>query len=331
MMSRKLIALIWICTVSVFLIQCTTRTDSSRSISYYGEYPPADTATVFALGSVSTNHHEHSRIQFSINGQEMFWAVIPVDTTHRSASGRPFRGDEQTIWQTKYIDGEWTKPKRFHPTQSIGGSSPALSPNGNYLYYRTRKPDADPNIRPRPSQLWKATRKDGIWANPIPEDALIQKPQGRTFMSFCFARNGNLYFDFGGPDETGEWSWNIYLSKYKDGEYAPPIKMGSGINESQTSWCPWIAPDESYIIYSSHRDGEMGHGDLYIHFKDEQGSWTSPINMGPRVNSEKQERFPSVSPDGKILFFARHMPETFSDFFWIDASIIGEIKKKVFE
>ena len=48
--------------------------------------------------------------------------------------------------------------------------------------------------------------------------------------------------------------------------------------------------------------------------------------MGPAVNTESQERFPSVSPDGKYIFFARHMPETYSDIFWTDAKIIKELK-----
>ena len=102
--------------------------------------------------------------------------------------------------------------------------------------------------------------------------------------------------------------------------------MSHGINDGAASWCPWVAPDESYLIYSSHREGEFGRGDLYINFKDEDGNWTEPVNMGERVNSQMQERFPSVSPDGKFLFFARNMPETFSDIFWVDAKIIEELR-----
>ena len=151
---------------------------------------------------------------------------------------------------------------------------------------------------------------------------------GKTFMSFCFSGNGNLYFDYGGPDETGEWLWNIYFSEFHNGKFLAPIKMGNRINGDETSWCPWIAPDESYIIYSSYRSDEYGNGDLYINFRKKNGDWSAPINMGKRVNTAMQERFPSVSPDGKILFFARNRMRTFSDIFWVDAKIIEELKPK---
>jgi len=293
---------------------------------YLGQKPPGDTAVVFAPGIVTTDHHEHSRIEFSLDGSEMYWAVIPVDTNYKATGSRPFKLNEQNIWCIKSVDDVWTTPAIFNLTQTSGGSTPVFSANGDTFYYRSSKPDADPNMRPRPSQLWKVSYDKGRWGEPMEEHNLLPNQEGKTFMSFGFAQNGNIYFDYGGPDETGEWWWNIYFSEFKNGEYLVPVKMGYGINDGEVSWCPWIAPDESYIIYSSHRDGEFGRGDLYINFKDERGNWSVPMNMGERVNSEFQERFPSVSPDGKYLFFARHNPETFSDIFWVDAKVIEELK-----
>jgi Tol biopolymer transport system component len=51
--------------------------------------------------------------------------------------------------------------------------------------------------------------------------------------------------------------------------------------------------------------------------------------MGNKINTEGQERFPSVSADGKYLFFARHKDDiTYSDFYWVDAKIIADLKPK---
>ena len=46
--------------------------------------------------------------------------------------------------------------------------------------------------------------------------------------------------------------------------------------------------------------------------------------MDEKVNTEKAERFPTVSPDGKYFFFMRHTPG--QDFFWVSAKIIDELK-----
>jgi hypothetical protein len=67
--------------------------------------------------------------------------------------------------------------------------------------------------------------------------------------------------------------------------------MGGGINDSRVSLHPWIAPDKSYIIYSSPREGGYGNSDLYIHFKDDRGDWSDPINLGDKINTETYERF----------------------------------------
>ena len=148
-------------------------------------------------------------------------------------------------------------------------------------------------------------------------------------MSFCFAKNGNLYFDYGEADATGEFVWDIYFSEYQNGAYKVPVKMAFGINGEKTDWCPWVAPDESYLIWSSHREGEVGNGDLYISFRQANGPWGRPVNMGIEVNTSGQERFPSVSPDGKFLFFARHKDRiTYSDIYWMSASVIDTLREK---
>ena len=53
--------------------------------------------------------------------------------------------------------------------------------------------------------------------------------------------------------------------------------------------------------------------------------------MGGKINTDKYERFPSVSPDGKFLFFGRNMPETFGDIFWVDAKVIEDLKPDQFK
>ena len=99
------------------------------------------------------------------------------------------------------------------------------------------------------------------------------------------------------------------------------------VNSEYFDWTPFVAPDESYLIFSSTRPGSKDkYGDLYVSFKDKNNNWMPPINMGDKVNTEKQERFPGISKNGKILFFTRGTEENFDDIFWINSSIINELK-----
>jgi Tol biopolymer transport system component len=112
--------------------------------------------------------------------------------------------------------------------------------------------------------------------------------------------------------------------------------MDAGINTKEADWTCYIAPDESYFIFCSFRKGGFGSGDLYVCFKEKNGSWSKPINMGDKINTNLNERFPNVTPDGKYLFFnstkkiqgaASDSPGNgYGDMYWISAKIIDELK-----
>ena len=66
-----------------------------------------------------------------------------------------------------------------------------------------------------------------------------------------------------------------------------------------------ISADGSVLIFTGcdRRDG-MGSCDLYISRKENNGKWSYPINMGKRVNSVGWDSQPSLSADGKTLYFS---------------------------
>ena len=307
--------------LAVFAGGCGGQLDLAAD--YLGQTPPTDFPVRFAPDLVSTGHHEHSRIVFSPDGLEMYWAVIPVDPDFRPGTGRPFLSDQQNIWFTRQSSAGWSKPRVLPVTENGSASSPALSTSGSTLYYKSLDQQAEPDERPRPRILYGATKKDGEWNNPVVVSDILPNEKGKASSSFSFADNKNLYFDYEGPDETGAWRWEMYVSEYWNGEYDEPQLLPSGINGGEVDWCPWIAPDESYLLWSSHREGEAGSGDLYVSFHQADGSWGVPLNLGESINTSDQERFPSVSPDGRYLFFARTADnETYSDIYWVDAGII---------
>ena len=49
---------------------------------------------------------------------------------------------------------------------------------------------------------------------------------------------------------------------------------------------PFIAPDESYLIWDDEREGGYGDNDLYISFRQQDGSWGAAINLGDKINTE---------------------------------------------
>ena len=155
---------------------------------------------------------------------------------------------------------------------------------------------------------------NGIWGVP----KLVKGLESYSGVySTSIASNGNLYFTHG---LFRSKDWNI-ISRI-DNEF-----RSLSTNTKAYEDGPYIHPLEEYLIFESDRVGSIDNSiDLYISFrKDNQ--WTEPVNMGPKINTSFSERFARVSPDGKFLFFGSTRNGNF-DIFWIDASIIQELKYK---
>ena len=80
------------------------------------------------------------------------------------------------------------------------------------------------------------------------------------------SNDGTLYFSKGREKEGIS---NICYSEKINGKYQKPITLGDSINSKFYDYDPFIAPDESYIIFASKRPGGFGDSDLYLKFYEE--------------------------------------------------------------
>ena len=85
---------------------------------------------------------------------------------------------------------------------------------------------------------------------------------------------------------------------------------------------PFIAPDESYLIFDRRRGG---YTDLFISFKDNDANWTEAINMGPLINTDGNELYAQVTADNSYLFFLR-MTDSGCFPYWVKASVISGLR-----
>jgi Tol biopolymer transport system component len=146
-----------------------------------------------------------------------------------------------------------------------------------------------------------------------------------THWTFSFAENKNLYFTSEMPGVRGEQ--DIYMASFDGEKYLEPVDVGAAINSDGKDLAPFVARDESYLIFT--RVGtETRKADLYISFKDSLGHWTEARSMGDDINSEANDVCGSVSPDGKYLFFISQKNGLMNRIYWVDASIIDSIRQR---
>ena len=182
---------------------------------------------------------------------------------------------------------------------------------------------APENGVPENNNIWFTTKKDGIWIDPESVGPAINDQKLQALPAL--AGNGNLYFI--NHLENVENEYGIFRSALEEGEFIQPEALPGQVNSPHRDWCPYISPEEEYIIFSSHRPGGYGSGDLYISFQIEDGNWSEAVNLGEKVNTASQERFPMLSPDGRLFFFGRATADAYGDIFWMKADFIEELKE----
>lgn len=274
---------------------------------YLGERPPGRVPAVFARGTISTAAHEHSSPTFSPDGREVYWSLWR----------RPDKGEPQVIMVSTLERDGWTSPRvaPFSGHDRDGG--PVLTDDGKRLYFYSRRP-----VEGQPStynHLWFVDRTPGGWAEP--KRVPFHQPASTPSLS----SRGTLVFTGALGREANPTG--IFIARRKGDAFEEPVPLGEGVNAPSLNWTPFLARDEGYLIFSSDRPGSRGEGDLYVVFRRADGSWSDPRALGPEVNTDAQERFPAVSPDGKYLSFTRSTPAGHDDVYWVDAAIIEERRR----
>jgi len=115
----------------------------------------------------------------------------------------------------------------------------------------------------------------------------------------------------------GPGSERIAVSRTVNGQYRTLERLGPPVNGDAQTMHPYIAPDESYMIFTSRKPSEKISFVLLISFKQPDGNWSQPQTIDLGV----QAGLPFVSHDGRFLFFTGGEPGK-SDIFWVSSAII---------
>ena len=293
--------------VTAHLTSCQ---DSAKSnLALLSNQIPTDTPLKFSEGIISTDDFEFA-ITFSPEMDELYFTRRKPD-------------EDNVIFTMRLIDGQWTKPEVIPFTAKMGWDfEPHINPSGDKLYFGSLRPLPD-STESSGLHQWYSEKSPRGWSEPKPLD----KPFiDRFVMYMTSSGNGNLYFT---SNEKGAVAGEggIYNSIFESGQYRSVNRMGNEI-DSVGTWIahPYIAPDESYVIYDAKSPSGYGNSDLYISF-NKNGTWSKPVNMGSEINTEQTEMCASVSPDGKYLFFHRGIYEDdgkveIGDIYWVDFNLI---------
>ncbi len=278
---------------------------------YLGQRRPGEKAERFADGIVSSIFEVHSPVVFSPDGKEAYWSLLFK------------KGTEGVILFMKLGNDKWTLPENApFSAEENRDVNPTFSYDGQKLYFASRRPPRKEG-RPGASIIWVVERGETGWGEPQPLDNTIN--EGAVGDQVSLSKDGTLYFGSRRVDSKG--GLDIYRSKWENHRLTKPENLGDSINTEYLDFGPYISPDQGYLLFTSDRPGGLGATDLYAAFQKKDGTWTTAINMGEKINSKDIEAFPAVSPDGQYLFFVREDEEN-SHVYWVSAGVINALKPK---
>jgi WD40-like Beta Propeller Repeat len=233
------------------------------------------------------------------------------------ASTRPgsLGGEDLFVSRRAHPHDPWSPATPLGPVINTAANerSPALSRNRKLLFFATDRPGgwggfdiwlswrADPNDdagwQP-PVNLGTGVNTAATDAGPSfleDDDALpAHRGQWRTVIP-------QLYMSSNRPGGPG--GLDIYRASVPGG-WAGPATLVGELSSPQADLTPTVRGDGLEIIIASGRPGVIGAFDLWRSFRRSvHQPWSAPKNLGPQVNTEALEVFPSLSFDGKTLLF----------------------------
>ncbi len=214
---------------------------------------------------------------------------------------------------------EWLdKPKRYliEPEVQLNSQyfdfSPIWADNKNEMIYFTssRPGSAGARIDERTGQnytdiYFSIRDRKGKWSEPYPLNNTVNTPhnEGSAVLN---ARRNTMYFTRCQSQKDKSLGCDIYTARKVGQNWGEAqlieLKPKNG-NEVFTVGHPAIDGNETFMIFAGDIPGGHGGRDLWVSTYDRRAKkWGDPVNLGPEINTAKDEMFPYLHDNGTLYF-----------------------------
>jgi Tol biopolymer transport system component len=250
--------------------------------------------TLFAPGAIPTSATGNAAPAFTRDGKTVY-------------IGQSAKAGNISIMVSHLSGNKWSLPEMADFSGKYRDLEPAFSPDGKYIIFASNRPQAadsaelDGNYngqiqKGRGGNLWKVkiTKK----GNGVPEVLPAIINANSSVFSPAIAGDGSLYFM---RADSGK-KFHIYRSQLTSRKFEKPVRVSFSIDKFG-EYDPAVAPDESFIIYSTGRPPAPAHtADLFIVFKNGD-IWGEPIDLRSILSDKVYGVEARLSPDLKTLCF----------------------------
>ncbi len=254
-----------------------------------------DDIEIINMGKELNSDANDYSLEMSSDGQSIYFTSDRTTETKKDV--------DDDIWFSKKNGKSWSqalnigKPINIERDYEFGGDgSPSLTSNGKKMFFASSRSDGIGNV-----DIYSADYSNGSWSNIQDLGTTINSKRFDSHPSIS-ADGKTLYFS--SDREGGYGGMDIWVSKLdNNGNWEEPLNLGSDINTSGNESSPFIAADNVTLYFCSNGHPGYGKYDIFVSRKL-NGSWSKPENLGKPINSENNDRFPSVPATGNYVYFS---------------------------
>lgn len=172
--------------------------------------------------------------------------------------------------------------------------------------------------------------KNGKWSTPVLLPPAISSPvnEGQGWVS----KKGDMIFFTRCPEEKNKQvKCGLYMAKKQGSTWGVATRLPFN-NDTVQFGHPTLSADGKFLYFASRMGGGYGGIDIWrCTFDAKANVWGQPTNAGPAVNTEGDEMYPTVSDDGKKLYFSSNYHPGMGglDIFVAEAGADGKFSKAV--
>jgi hypothetical protein len=228
--------------------------------------------------------------------------------------------DDEDIWFSEMDStGEWKEAVNAGP--ELNNEEPnfvsGITPDGNTVvlllgnrYEKKGKMSAGVSI---------SSKEGDKWTKPYNLDIVNDYNYHEKVNYFLTNNRQVLLLSVEREDTHGER--DFYVSFFQeDSTWSEPLNMGDIVNSVGDESSPFLAADDETLYFSTNGRGGYGGYDVYVskRLDDTWTNWSEPQNLGPDINSERDDLFFNIPVTGNYAYYTKSISDDDADIFRVE-------------
>lgn len=214
------------------------------------------------------------------------------------------KGVHEDIFLSKKVNGAWGKTQNVGRSMNTIGNEGAqsVSLDGRYMFFVA----CDRSTGLGGCDIYYSIREGDSWTPAINVGSPVNSRHWETYPTLS-PTGDELYFASDRPGGIGKSDiWKTKVTIQPDGrlKFSDPVNLGPTVNTKEDDFSPFIHADNQTLYYSSKGMKGLGGYDIFVTYKQENGEWSTPKNMGYPINSCRDEFGFVVNAFGDKAYYA---------------------------